>query len=82
MKINRVSFTINALSDYQYWQKQNRKTQKSLNKIIDDIVRHPYLVSLSLLVLKTLMGLFYCSESTMLTDVFYETRMYSWSLKE
>lgn len=42
MKISQVSFTINALSDYQYWQKQDRKTLKSLNKIIDDIVRHPF----------------------------------------
>ncbi|MFH5811451.1 type II toxin-antitoxin system YoeB family toxin [Companilactobacillus sp. FL22-1] len=42
MKINRVSFTISALFDYQYWQKQDRKTLKSLNKIIDEIVRHPF----------------------------------------
>lgn len=42
MKINQVSFTINALSDYQYWQRQDRKTLKSLNKVIDDIVRHPF----------------------------------------
>lgn len=43
MKIDQVSFTINALSDYQYWQKQDRKTLKALNKIIDDIVRHPFI---------------------------------------
>lgn len=42
MKIDQISFTISALSDYQYWQKQDRKTLKSLNKIIDDIVRHPF----------------------------------------
>lgn len=42
MKISQVSFTINALSDYQYWQKQDRKTLKSLNKIINDIIRHPF----------------------------------------
>lgn len=38
MKINRVSFTINALLDYQYRQKRDRKALKVLNKIIDDIV--------------------------------------------
>lgn len=42
MRINQVSFTISALSDYQYWQKQDRKTLKALNKIIDDIIRHPF----------------------------------------
>jgi len=42
MKVKIVSFTLNALSGYQYWQKQDRKTLKALNKIIDDITRHPF----------------------------------------
>lgn len=42
MKITNVSFSLTALSDYQYWQKQDRKTLKAINKLIDDIVRHPF----------------------------------------
>lgn len=42
MKINRVSFSLKGLSDYQYWQRQDRKTLKIINKIIDDVVRHPF----------------------------------------
>lgn len=42
MKINQVCFTVNALADYQYWQKQDRKTLKVLNRIINDIIRHPF----------------------------------------
>lgn len=33
---------MSALFDYQYWQKQDRKTLKALNKIIDDIILHPF----------------------------------------
>ncbi|ALB29344.1 Txe/YoeB family addiction module toxin [Companilactobacillus heilongjiangensis] len=42
MKINRVSFSLKGLADYQYWQGQDRKTLKVLNKLIDDIIRHPF----------------------------------------
>jgi toxin YoeB len=42
MRIDRVSFTIKALSDYQYWQTQDRKTLRVLNRIINDIMRHPF----------------------------------------
>ncbi|WP_125708685.1 Txe/YoeB family addiction module toxin [Companilactobacillus zhongbaensis] len=42
MKINQVCFTVNALADYQYWQKQDRKTLNVLNRIINDIIRHPF----------------------------------------
>lgn len=42
MKINQVCFTVNALADYQYWQKQDRKTLRVLNRIINDIICHPF----------------------------------------
>jgi len=42
MKITNVSFSLNALTDYQYWQTQDRKTLKAINKLIDDIIRHPF----------------------------------------
>ncbi|MCW3778822.1 Txe/YoeB family addiction module toxin [Levilactobacillus namurensis] len=42
MKITKVSFSLAALADYQYWQKQDRKTLKAINKIIDDMIRHPF----------------------------------------
>jgi len=35
-----VSFTIEGLNDYIYWQTQDRKTMVKINKLIRDIVRH------------------------------------------
>lgn len=37
-----VEFKGNDWSEYLYWQKQNRKTLKRINKLIDDTIRHPF----------------------------------------
>lgn len=42
MKLTKVSFSLKAFADYRYWQKQDRKTLKVINKLIDDIIRHPF----------------------------------------
>ena len=35
-------FTDNAWEDYLYWQSQDKKTLKRINKLIQDIERQPY----------------------------------------
>lgn len=35
-------FTDDAWDDYLYWQTQDRKTLKKINRLIDDTVRHPF----------------------------------------
>lgn len=37
-----ISFDDKAWDQYIYWQGQDRKTLKRLNKIINDIRRHPF----------------------------------------
>ena len=41
MKIERLVWTLNAWSDYEYWQTQDRKTLKRINALIKDISRGP-----------------------------------------
>lgn len=36
------AFSDRAWEDYMYWQAQDRKKLKKLNKLIDDISRTPY----------------------------------------
>ena len=38
--IEKVSFTINGLADYVYWQTQDKKTLNKINKLINDIIRN------------------------------------------
>ncbi|MEJ2620621.1 MAG: Txe/YoeB family addiction module toxin [Candidatus Thiodiazotropha sp.] len=40
--IERVSWTGEAWSDYLYWQTQDKKTLKRINKIIKDTQRSPF----------------------------------------
>lgn len=37
-----LSFTDAAWQDYLYWQNQDRKTLKRINKLIEDILRGPF----------------------------------------
>ncbi len=36
-----IHFTDDAWEDYLYWQGQDKKTLKRINKIIQDMQRHP-----------------------------------------
>ncbi|HEL1943168.1 TPA: Txe/YoeB family addiction module toxin [Streptococcus suis] len=38
----RIHFTEDAWEDYLYWQGQDKKTLKRINKIIKDMQRHPF----------------------------------------
>ena len=40
--INNLSWTKEAWSDYLYWQGQDTKTLKRINKLIKDALRTPY----------------------------------------
>lgn len=40
--IDKLSWTKEAWSDYIYWQGQDRKTLKRINKLIKDAMRTPY----------------------------------------
>ena len=35
-------WTDDAWDDYLYWQSQDKKTLKKINKLLDDIDRHGY----------------------------------------
>ncbi|HHT7785492.1 TPA: Txe/YoeB family addiction module toxin [Streptococcus suis] len=37
-----IHFTEDAWKDYLYWQGQDKKTLKRINKIIKDMQRHPF----------------------------------------
>jgi toxin YoeB len=40
--LNRISWTLAAWEDYQYWQGQDRKTLKRLNRLIEECLREPF----------------------------------------
>ncbi|MGJ8670298.1 MAG: Txe/YoeB family addiction module toxin [Oceanococcus sp.] len=40
--IERLSWTLAAWDDYEYWQVQDRKTLKRINKLIRDTLREPF----------------------------------------
>lgn len=40
--INILSWTKEAWSDYVYWQGQDRKTLKRINKLINETMRSPF----------------------------------------
>ncbi|HIF9108348.1 TPA: Txe/YoeB family addiction module toxin [Photobacterium damselae] len=37
-----INFTPNAWDDYLYWQSQDKKTLKRINKLIENCVRAPF----------------------------------------
>lgn len=39
---SRITWTLAAWEDYQYWQKQDRKTLKRINALIQDCLRTPF----------------------------------------
>lgn len=41
-KLLRLTWTLEAWGDYLYWQNQDRKTLKRINKLIKDCLRHPF----------------------------------------
>ncbi len=40
--IKKLAWTKDAWNDYLYWQSQDKKTLKRINKIIDNILRTPF----------------------------------------
>lgn len=40
--IRRLAWTEEAWSDYLYWQSQDKKTLKRINKLIADVLRSPF----------------------------------------
>ena len=38
----RKVWSEQAWEDYLYWQKQDRKTLKRINQLIEDVERHPF----------------------------------------
>lgn len=38
---SRLTWTLAAWEDYQYWQKQDRKTLKRINSLIQDCLHQP-----------------------------------------
>jgi toxin YoeB len=42
--VNRqLAWTDEAWNDYVYWQSQDRKTLKKINKLIDEVKRDPFI---------------------------------------
>lgn len=39
---DRPTWTVAAWEDYQYWQRQDRKTLKRVNLLIQDTLRRPF----------------------------------------
>ena len=40
--MNKVAFTPDAWKDYEYWEKQDKKTLKKIKSIIKELQRTPY----------------------------------------
>ncbi|MBP5640691.1 MAG: Txe/YoeB family addiction module toxin [Victivallales bacterium] len=40
--MNRILFTPSAWEDYVYWQKQDKKTLKRINMLIQSMLRTPF----------------------------------------
>ncbi|MEI7429264.1 MAG: Txe/YoeB family addiction module toxin [Betaproteobacteria bacterium] len=39
---SRITWTLSAWEDYEYWQGQDRKTLKRINNLIKDCLRNPF----------------------------------------
>jgi len=37
----KLLFAEQAWADYQYWQKQDKRTLERINKLIQEVMRHP-----------------------------------------
>ena len=40
--IRRLAWTKDAWADYTYWQNQDKKTLKRINKLIENILKMPF----------------------------------------
>ncbi|MGX9366255.1 Txe/YoeB family addiction module toxin [Desulfoplanes sp. PS50] len=40
--VSSLIWTLEAWDDYQYWQTQDKKTLKRVNRLIKDCLRHPF----------------------------------------
>ena len=40
--INILAWTVEAWSDYLYWQTQDKKTIRRINKLVNDTLRSPF----------------------------------------
>ena len=40
--MRKLAWDSNGWSDYVYWQRQDRKTLKRINKVIEDVMRNPF----------------------------------------
>ncbi len=40
--IEKVSFTLDGWDEYTAWQREDKRTLKKINALIQDIARHPY----------------------------------------
>lgn len=40
--LERLTWTLAAWEDYQYWQTQDKKTLKRINLLITDAMRNPF----------------------------------------
>ena len=40
--LKNIGFTRRGLQEYMYWQTQDKRTLKKINKLIEDISRNPY----------------------------------------
>ena len=38
--IENVGFTLRGLQDYLYWQSEDKRTLKKINKLIEDVIRN------------------------------------------
>lgn len=42
VKTRTLQWDVDAWEDYTYWQTQDKKTLKRINRLIKDIIRSPY----------------------------------------
>ena len=42
IRLTTLMWTLEAWADYEYWQKQDRKTLKRINMLIKDCLRQPF----------------------------------------
>ena len=40
--MHKLAWDKNGWEDYIYWQRQDKKTLKRINKLIEDVMRHPF----------------------------------------
>ena len=40
--MNKIGFSPAAWEDYEYWEKQDKKTLKKIKRLIKDLQRHPF----------------------------------------